>query len=274
MRRVSYFTSSPKAFRVKLFGRYITSLPEYELSRHEDVPLHESSAEPYEGEDEVEAKLFVPGQNLRGVMVPSTGEYNARSQGTAPLERDILVNKFNDLITAKSASTLIDNNVDEGFELVSGGDDQIICVRSNDLTENDPRKRSINRLSSSCEGELQERAIQAALENQMQEVQDVQRKKKSKWVFSASIHLSLTKEPDDENDNVVLLKDTRPEQNIDIDLPNEIEEEGVEVVPYLLCDESKSGREDENAFPEEHAETDHISVLYVKESDNSMRDID
>jgi hypothetical protein len=184
------------------------------------------------------------------------------------------VKKFNDFIRTQSASAqLIDDNVNEGFELVSD-EDQIVCVRSDDLAENDPGKRLITRFSSASEGELQERAIQAALDNQMQEVHDVQRKKKSKWVFSASIHLSLTKEPEDEDDHVALLKDERPEKSINFDFSDKIEEEGIEVVPYLLCEESTVGREDELTPQEEHAETDHISVLYVKEPDNSMRDID
>jgi hypothetical protein len=206
--------------------------------------------------------------------VPSTGEYNVRSQGTAAAEKDILVKKFNDFIRTRSSSAqLIDDNVNEGFELVSGKD-KIVCVRSDDLTENDPGKRLVKRFSSASEGELQERAIQAALDNQMQEVHNVQRKKKSKWVFSASIHLSLTKEPEDKDDHIALLEDERPEKNIDFDFSEEIEEEGIEVVPYLLCEESKVGREDELTPEEEHAETDHISVLYVKETHNSMRDID
>ena len=70
----------PTAFRVRLFGPFITKLPQCELARHEDVPLPESSAEPYHrGIDDIDAKLFIPGQNLNGVMIPSTGEYNAIS---------------------------------------------------------------------------------------------------------------------------------------------------------------------------------------------------
>ena len=49
---------------------------------------------------------------------------------------------------------------------------------------------------------------------------------------------------------------------------NAIEEEGVEgveVVPYLQCEKNVPDRDDD---------TDHVSVLYLKGSNKTMRDID
>ena len=63
-----------KAFRVKLFGKFITRLPELNLTRHEDVPLPQSFAEPYNSKEEIKTVQFVPSQDLSGVMIPMTGQ--------------------------------------------------------------------------------------------------------------------------------------------------------------------------------------------------------
>ena len=63
-----------KAFRVRLFGKYITTIPGFNLTRHEDVPLPESTAEPYHSEEEVQTVKFIPSQDLSDAMMPITDE--------------------------------------------------------------------------------------------------------------------------------------------------------------------------------------------------------
>eukprot|EP00956_Cyclotella_meneghiniana_P020727 scaffold36991_cov79-Cyclotella_meneghiniana.AAC.3 len=256
-----------KAFRVKLFGEYITKLPDYELSRHEDIPLPESSAEPYHGDDNVEAKLFIPGQNIQGAMIPSTTEYNTQSQMTSSSERDLILDQYK-VMAANLAIGSPDECLHDDFELVSD-EDQIVCLRSPSLVDNDSlesRQSMIKRLSS--------RTIQTALDQDMQQKTiDVpqQGQQKSRWIFSASIQLSLKQESEREGemvDGLPLLDADMQEQKLIEDhvANNAIEEEGVEVVPYLECEENESNKDDDN--------TDHVSVLYLKGSNKTMRDID
>lgn len=255
---------------MRLFGPFITKLPEYELARHEDVPLPESSAEPYHcGVDSIDAKLFIPGQNLNGVMIPSTGEYNAISQA-ALSDKDNLVDQFNSLLKNELDSTRRpDDVIHENFELVSSNSNQVVCIRSD---ENCSEAQMIKRLSS--------RTIQTALDNhqarQIQEVKTPLKQKSSRWVFTASVHLSLTKEVNDaeSHHNPLLDYDRRNQPMIEDDDTNAIEEEGVEVVPYLSGEENEPIRDDNLVSQDEHAENEHISVLYVKEEVNDLADID
>ena len=254
------------AFRVKLFGEYITKLPDYELSRHEDIPLPESSAEPYHGDDNVEAKLFIPGQNIQGAMIPSTTEYNTQSQMTSSSERDLILDQYK-VMAANLAIGSPDECLHDDFELVSD-EDQIVCLRSPSLVDNDSlesRQSMIKRLSS--------RTIQTALDQDIQQKTiDVPQRgqQKSRWIFSASIQLSLKQESEREGEMVdglpLLDADMQGQKLIEDHVANNaIEEEGVEVVPYLECEENESNKDDH---------TDRVSVLYLKGSNKTMRDID
>lgn len=241
------------------------------MVRHEDIPLPESFAETYHGAGEVATKLFIPGQNLNGVMIPSTGEYNAQSQASLA-EKDVMVEQFNALITKQMARKIPDKKCHEGFELVSS-EDQIVCVQSSDSTNNHAEECMIKRLSS--------RTIQTALNSQdMQrnnEIQEAQTKQKPKWVFSASIHLSLTKEipTEDGGMNMPLLDSNRRGQHmIEDGAANTVEEEGVEVVPYPSEGNESNSRDDDLVSSDKCAVNDHISVLYLKENGCSLADID
>lgn len=239
-----------------------------ELSRHEDVPLPESSAEPYRGEA-IEAKQFIPGQNLHGVMIPSTGEFNERSQESVSKERDTLIDQFHNLVTNQSAINDEDDISDEGFELVTN-ENQIVCV-SSDVAENNSETR-MTRDHSSVHNNIPQRSIQKMPESQIQKVHDAHQQTKSKWVFSASIHMSLTREPLQNDEAAALLENDSPDIMIDYDSPNEIEEEGVEVVPFL-CEENEPSRDDQLASSDECVD-DHVSVLYVKENEKAIADTD
>ena len=82
-----------KAFRVKLFGQFITRLPEFNLTRHEDVPLPESSAEPYHSEEEIKVDRFVPSQDLSGDMIPMTGQDVVASRLKKQKEKDSVLSR-------------------------------------------------------------------------------------------------------------------------------------------------------------------------------------
>ena len=253
------------AFRVKLFGEFITKLPDYELARHEDIPLPESSAEPFHGHQSIDAKLFIPGQNLRGTMIPSTEEYDAEDYSPSKETND-LVEIFNDLLTKRQGEQEPVENVHDNFELVNE-ENQIVCVRSSDVSHDHSDERMIKRLSS--------RTIQTALDNhETQGIQEAPKipKQKSKWLFSASIQLSLTKEPVKEDETAHLLDHDRRNQNMIEDTTcDAIQEEGIEIVPGSLRDKSESNGD---VSLIENTETDHVSVLYVKENSNPITGID
>ena len=251
---------------MKLFGEYITKLPDYELSRHEDIPLGESSAEPYHGDGNVETKLFIPGQNIQGAMIPSTTEYNAQSQMTSLSVRDFILDQYK-LMAANLAIRSPDESLHDEFELVNN-EDQIVCVRSPSLVDNDSpesEQSMMKRLSS--------RTIQTALDQDIKQKSidgPQQGQNNSRWVFSASIQLSLKQEKERGGgiaNNLPLLHGDIQGQKLIKDhvANNAIEEEGVEVVPYLQCEKNVPDRDDD---------TDHVSVLYLKGSNKNMRDID
>ena len=121
---------------------------------------------------------------------------------------------------------------------------------------------------------LSSRTIQTALDQDIQQKTiDVPQRgqQKSRWIFSASIQLSLKQESEREGEMVdglpLLDADMQWQKLIEDHVANNaIEEEGVEVVPYLECEENESNKDDDD--------TDRVSVLYLKGSNKTMRDID
>ena len=215
----------------------------------------------------MDVKLFVPGQNLNGVMIPSTGEYNAE-----PINNRALVDRFNTLAAKK---LLKRHTSEEATHELLAREDQIVCVKSSDSAKHNTEESMIQRLSSL--------AIQKALDNhetqEFQAKQNQSQQKSSKWVFSASVHLSLTKETTEEGGSMTLpLDDGRRGQQVlqdYADNANAIEEEGVEVVSYLLSEERESCRDHNNFSSEnDYKENERVSVLYVMGDDNAMVDID
>ena len=105
-----------KAFRVKLFGQFITRLPEFNLTRHEDVPLPESSAEPYHSEEEIKVDRFVPSQDLSGDMIPMTGQDVVASRLKKQKEKEGLLGRYTKMAHATtSRESVPEEELDEGL---------------------------------------------------------------------------------------------------------------------------------------------------------------
>ena len=258
-----------KDFRVKLFGKYITRLPEFNLIRHEDVPLPESFAEPYHSEEEVKSDKFVPSQDLTGVMIPMCGQDKVQTQTKRQREKEVLISQHQKMINAKStqSETVLEEEVDECFELV-GGDNHVICLHSDSsgLSSQDekqldsPTDLANTRSSSDRDVIISDKAIQLALDSQLGPHDPSN--KKSKWVLSASIQMSLRKETVEE-ETPLICDDPKRSRLLK---QSSILEEGVEIVPFLdsAADEDGiTGRQPDN-------DNDHVSVFYVPTKDTKV----
>ena len=194
-----------KAFRVRWFGKFITRLPDYNLTRHEDVPLPESFAEPYQSED-VTSKRFIPSQDLSGSMVPLIGQNADERRAKVESEKDCLVGLYQTM-TDQSPDHMVhspeeDNvNEDEGFEIIGGSENQIICLPSESEAATKevkgPNSTEITAARSNSERDIvvSDKAIQSALEKELLRQSSNRRlPSKSKWVFSATVAFSLRRE--------------------------------------------------------------------------------
>ena len=250
-----------KAFRVKLFGQFITRLPEFNLTRHEDVPLPESSAEPYtHSEEEIKVDRFVPSQDLSGDMIPMTGQDVVASQLKKQKEKEGLLGMYKKMAHATTSQESVpEEELDEGFELI-GSENRIVCMHSESSGEAD-EKSSTELVTTTSNSErdiiISDKAIQLASENQLQPLNS----SKSKWVFSASIQLSLRKETVEENPTPALSYGKKKGL---IKQTSELAEQGVEVVPLLGSDDDGTAQPDAQSRLEDDTD-DHVSVLYVKD---------
>jgi len=239
-----------KAFRVKLFGEYITRLPEYNLTRHEDIPLPESKAEIYRGNDNISIKAAIAGQSLCGQMIPRLGQDNDTAIGAQEAAREDVMKQYEKFMQLKRNRS--DQNVDgddvsgEGFELVSGDDDEIGCLLSAVSAECDSINQETDDESTGSDSVgdvvVSDRAIQAALGNRLQR-SDVFGRTKSRWSIYASFSLSIKKEmvpnqplltsSDNTDAKLVANNDNGSERRMIKykDDDSDVEEEGVEVVP-------------------------------------------
>lgn len=266
-----------KALRVKLFGKYITRLPEFNLTRHEDVPLPVSSARCSEQiiSQPVEFKRFVPSQDLSGCMIPMTGQDVAKLEARKRIEQERLYAEYQKRLSGKSQSALAceEDNLDEGVELI-GNEDRMVCYYN--------ESSGVDALTKSAEDAPQGKittksgssgtAIQLSMGNQITNPASISA---SKWVFSASIQLSLTKAPvDDVPTPVSLLRDDdngRIEQTDDDEEEAEEEqkendfaaEEGVEIVPLSRSNDISMEIEEPPSKLDNDADND-VAVLYVK----------
>ena len=255
-----------KAFRVKLFGQFITRLPEFNLTRHEDVPLPESSAEPYHHSEEIKVDRFVPSQDLSGDMIPMTGQDVVASQLKKQKEKEGLLGMYKKMARVTTSNESVpEEELDEGFELI-GSENRVVCMHSESSGEADEKgSTELATTTSNSERDIiiSDKAIQLASENQLQPLNS----SKSKWVFSASIQLSLRKETVEENPTPALSYGKKKGL---IKQTSELAEQGVEVVPLLGSDDDSTAQPDAQSRLEDDTD-DHVSVLYVKDdSKHSM----
>lgn len=263
-----------KALRVKLFGKYITRLPDFNLTRHEDIPLPTSSACNCGGDiNQVELKRFVPSQDLSGSMIPTTGQDIVKGHARTKMKQELLFAEYKKRLNDTSQSELAiahdKTNVDEGVELFER-EDRMVCHinESSELdapTAKDGTRDLITTTDTNC------KAIQLTMSNQMTAPVNTT---SSKWVFSASIQLSLKKETiGDESSHIALLleEDTslngRMIQNDDAHDDEIVAEEGVEIVPLIG---SNDDVKECNQSPSKlDCDGDNIAVLYVNEGTTS-----
>ena len=260
-----------KAFRVKLFGKYITNVPGFSLTRHEDVPLPESSAEPFQSQEEVKTVKFIPSQELSGTMIPITDD-TIRSQSRKQRERDTLVNQYRRRVTDRKVidSATEDDELDEGYELI-GTEDRVVCLHSTfaEVGALDAAKMESTHKRSKSDGDVvvADKEIQLAMKSQLQP-DDAS---KSMWVFSASIKLSLRKEtieggswtPAICDDATAICAETT--SNGMIEQMDGLAEEGVEIVPFFgSFNDDNAGSDSQTALVESSG-NDHVSVFYLKD---------
>ena len=200
----------------------------------------------------------MPGQNLTGVMIPNSGRDLTSARATAPEEKKKkLIEHYQQFSEAQQRQTIsmpIDDEVVEGFELVKPEEGQITCVPSEK-----EQTRLVRRLSSGRDPNVSERELEAALDSPLQKGYDPTKQKR--WVFSASIQLSFKQESADNRSDLELCDDRNGRKMIQY-VPEEIEEEGVEIIPLL----GMGSNLDENESPnvDEFDDNARVSVLYVK----------
>ena len=265
-----------KALRVKLFGKYITRLPEFNLTRHEDVPLPVSSARCSEQiiSQPVEFKRFVPSQDLSGCMIPMTGQDVAKLEARKRIEQERLYAEYQKRLSGKSQSALAceEDNLDEGVELI-GNEDRMVCYYN--------ESSGVDALTKSAEDAPQGKittksgssgtAIQLSMGNQITNPASTSA---SKWIFSASIQLSLTKATvddvptpipllcDDENGRIEQTDDDK-EKALEEQKEDFAAEEGVEIVPFSSSNNISMGIEEPTSKLDNDADND-VAVLFVK----------
>jgi hypothetical protein len=173
-----------KAFRVRLFGKYITTIPGFNLTRHEDVPLPESTAEPYHSEEEVQTVKFIPSQDLSDAMMPITDD-TVQCKMMKQQEKDQLLSNYekrvNDRELFDSAAAVGDELV-EGYELI-GTKDRLVCFHSTKEEKDLSHMKNKSDLVKTTDKSIQLKTSDKA---------------KYKWTFTASIQLMLKKEPVEE----------------------------------------------------------------------------
>jgi len=254
-----------KAFRVKLFGQFITRLPEFNLTRHEDVPLPESFAQPYHSEEEIKTFKFVPSQDLTGTMIPMTGQDAAESESRKQKEKEGLFCQYQDMIKKEPQSTSsLEDELDEGFELVSA-EDRLICLPSEPFDRDTDKESASSEITHARSNSIQDagisdKAIQLALEKELQEHKKL-KAPKTKWIFSAQVSLSLRKETVQETTHTTPAIDNGTHKELIEDMDT-IQEEGVEIVPFIDSDPSTA--ESDSLLKLEN-DTSHVSVFYMKD---------
>lgn len=238
-----------KAFRVRLFGKYITTIPGFNLTRHEDVPLPESTAEPYHSEEEVHTVKFIPSQDLSDAMMPITDD-TVQCKLMKQQEKDQLLRKYEKRVNDRElfdSAVAVGDDLVEGYELISTKN-RLVCLHSTKEEKDSSHMKNKSDLVKTTDKSIQLRTSDKA---------------KYKWTFTASIQLMLKKEPVEEcrtpdapllcedaaatllcdnaagallcehTADALLGEDTAAIHNEMIEEMDDLSQEGVEIVPVL-----------------------------------------
>ena len=242
-----------KAFRVRLFGKYITTIPGFNLTRHEDVPLPESTAEPYHSEEEVQTVKFIPSQDLSDAMMPITDD-TVQCKLMKQQEKYRLLSSYekrvNDRELFDSSAAMSDDLV-EGYELI-GTNDRLVCLHSTKEEKDSSYMKNKSNLVKTNDKSIQLKTSDKA---------------KYKWTFTASIQLMLKKEPVEEcstpdaplfygdtagallcedTADALLCEDTAAIHNEMIEEMDDLSQEGVEIVPVLGSNDDDDDDDDDD----------------------------
>ena len=268
-----------KAFRVKLFGQYITRLPDFNLTRHEDTPLPESSAEPYRSKQRVkDVRKFVPSQDLSGAMIPMTGQEATERRVKMGKDKDTLVGKFQEMVCETPELTYAPSqeDLDEGYEL-NLQEDRVVCLHSEseDIAKSTESKEiTPARCNSERSVVLSDQMVQLALEKELGEPRQKKGGSKTKWIFSAKVLLSLRKEAEQDSPSPPALESSAGPALCDANnlIEHSVEEEGVEIVPLLEA--TNDGTKVSGSSSHLESESEHVSLFYVKENRLADDDIE
>ena len=254
-----------KAFRVRLFGTYITRLPDFNLVRHEDVPLPESSAEPYVSKREVAVDKFVPSQDLTGEMIPMTGQDDeAETAKRKKQEKESLLAQYRTMADdpdSFAASDEDDADLYQGFELI-GTEDSVVCVQEGAGALTNCTGEAPSRESSVRDVAISDSDIQFALDKELDG--GTKMSAKTRWVFSARLSVFVGKERVEETPAVPAIEEPKTPALCDdthepVGQLDAAPEEGVEVVPFVSNDDPSSPANQDS-------ESERVSVLYVDET--------
>jgi hypothetical protein len=268
-----------KAFRVRLFGKYITTIPGFNLTRHEDVPLPESTAEPYHSEEEVQTVKFIPSQDLSDAIMPITDD-TVQCKMMKQQEKDQLLSNYekrvNDRELFDSAAAVGDELV-EGYELI-GTKDRLVCFHSTKEEKDSSHMKNKSDLVKTTDKSIQLKTSDKA---------------KYKWTFTASIQLMLKKEPveecstpdapllcgdtaatllcEDTADALIredtagslLCEDTAAIRNEMIEEMDDLSQEGIEIVP--VHGSNDDGKADLQPTSTTIERNDNVSMFYLNQ---------
>ena len=243
--------------------------------------MPDSTAELYHRDGSIKVKNIIPGQNLCGAMIPTLGDHQHESK---QIEREQLINQYQHVSQLSKENILghaLEEELNEGFELVNA-DNRLVSLQSFDSAEisyvAELESTAVD-VHTRCDSDRDvissDNGSQGVLENRLQGSVEV-RKPKSRWVFSASVSVSITKksvadQPKNEmqalcngdNNKRKWIKQT------DSDDSDRIEEEGIEIVPLL-----SNGGDDPPSDSQALERNDRVSLFYVGDKSTSMHGID
>ena len=199
-------------------------------------------------------------------MIPIAGD-TIRCRTRQQEGKESLVNQYQKrVIDRKTPDALMEDDVlDAGYELI-GTEDRLVCVHSSiadDVALDTANIQSTHNGSKSEQDHYRSaNSIQLAMESRIIQPHDTW----SKWVLSASIHLSLRK-IEEESVLPAICADTS--SNEKIEPMDTLSEEGVEIVPVLdLLDDDHSGSNSQRALVV--SDIDHVSILYLRDETKSL----
>ena len=105
-----------KATRILRFGRFAVRVPSANITRHNDIPIPQSSARPLNYAYVDMPKKYIPGQNQFGVMIPVAKTPKAVQEDIIRRQKDLAILRGNAAFSGDKTMFLADSTCDEGNE--------------------------------------------------------------------------------------------------------------------------------------------------------------